>query len=42
MNSSLTGTNEVILAQTIKITSEGGGGRMRMNMSPPKLVAFRL
>lgn len=41
MNSSLTGTNEVILAQTIKITSEGGGGgRMRMNMSPPKLVAF--
>lgn len=41
MNSTLTGTDEVILAQTVKITSEGGGGgRMRINMNPPKLVAF--
>lgn len=41
MNSVLTGTNEVILAQTVKITAGGsGGGRIRITMNPPKLVAF--
>jgi len=39
-SSSLVGNNDVIIAQSTKVQGSSGGGRIRIEISPPKLIAF--